>query len=84
MQTKRTPVELNEPPKPERTEELRQYLISASNGLYLYELISAQDGRAVPEALKRAHAALRAEIKRMEAAARQGRSQGEANSEERG
>jgi len=68
MQTKRTSVELNEPPRPERGEELRQYLVSASNGLYLYELVSTQEGCTIPESIRRAHAAVRAELKRMEAA----------------
>lgn len=67
MPAKRTPVELNEPTEVAKTEELRQYLISASNSLYLFELFSEQENRPVPEALKRAHSALRAEIKRMEA-----------------
>jgi hypothetical protein len=79
MQTKRTPVELNEPARPEPSEELREYLLSASNGLYLYELVSAREGCTVPESLKRAHSAVRAELKRMEAAraARTSRSQDE-------
>jgi hypothetical protein len=69
----RRPVELNEPSRP-RAEpgELRQYLISASNELYLFELLARQHGRPVPEALRRAHASIRAELKRLEAEERSG------------
>jgi hypothetical protein len=79
MQTKRTPVELNEPAQPEPSEELREYLISASNGLYLYELVSTREGCTVPESIKRAHSAVRAELKRLDAArsARTSRSEDE-------
>lgn len=68
MQTKRTPVELNEPARPEPSEELWEFLVSASNGLYLYELVSLREGCNVPESIKRAHSAVRAELRRMEAA----------------
>jgi hypothetical protein len=64
---KRTSVELNEPARPEPVEELREYLLSASNGLYLYELVCTRHGTTVPDTLKRAHSAIRAEIKRMDA-----------------
>jgi hypothetical protein len=65
-------IELNEPSAAERTEELEQHLISASNELYLYELLCLQNGRAVPEAIKRARSAVRAEIKRLQSARRTG------------
>lgn len=65
MSDKPKSVELNEPSRPERTEQREQHLLSASNELYLYELLSTQDGRPVPEAIKRAHSAVRAEIKRL-------------------
>lgn len=70
MSDKPKTVELNEPSRPERTEQREQHLISASNELYLYELLSIQDGRPVPEAIKRAHSAVRAEIKRLHGARR--------------
>jgi hypothetical protein len=59
-------VELNEPSAPRDLNTLRQHLINASNELYLHELRCVQIGRPVPEALKRAHASVRAELKRLE------------------
>ena len=59
-------VELNEPSRPEsQLTELREHLVSASNELYLFEKRSLQCGRAVPSALRRAHTAIRAEMKRV-------------------
>lgn len=70
MPDKPKTIELNEPSRPEYTEQREQHLISASNELYLYELLSIQEGRAVPEAIKRAHSAVRAEIKRLHSSRR--------------
>lgn len=70
MPDKPKTIELNEPSRAERTEECEQHLISASNELYLYELLSVQEGRPVPEAIKRAHSAVRAELKRLHSARR--------------
>jgi hypothetical protein len=59
-------VELNEPSRPEsRLTELREHLVSASNELYLFEKRSLECGRQVPSALRRAHMAIRAEMKRV-------------------
>ena len=67
MSTKARIVELNEPSHPkDRPGELRQHLISASNQLYLHELLCIQLGRKVSPSLKRAHASVRAEIRRLE------------------
>jgi len=62
----RKTVELNEPSRPPLPPELRQHLINASNELYLFEQRSAQARRAVSPALSRAHAAIRAELRRLE------------------
>lgn len=60
-------VELNEPSRPEsRLIELREHLVSASNELYLFEKRSLESGRSVPSALRRAHTAIRAEMKRIQ------------------
>lgn len=68
MPEPRKTVELNEPTQPQKSPaEFAQHLISASNELYLFELKCIQNGRTVPETLKRAHAALRAELKRLAA-----------------
>lgn len=70
MSQPRRQIELNEPAR--RTvsvREFRQHLVSASNELYLHELLCVQQGREVPAPLKRAHAAIRAELKRLEAEA---------------
>jgi hypothetical protein len=65
----RKPIELNEPAaRRELPRELRQHLISASNQLYLHEQLCEQHGAEVPEALKRAHRAIKAELKRLESA----------------
>ena len=58
-------VELNEPSRRAGEDNLREHLLSAANELYLFEQRSAQLHRSVPESLKRAHAAVRAEIKRL-------------------
>jgi hypothetical protein len=59
-------VELNEPSRTEsRLTELREHLVSASNELYLFEKRSLECGRAVPPALRRAHTAIRTEMKRV-------------------
>lgn len=60
-------VELNEPSAPKDLGTLRQHLINASNEVYLFELTCTQVGREVPEALRRAHASIRAELRRIEA-----------------
>jgi hypothetical protein len=61
-------VELNEPSqRAEKAREFRQHLISASNELYLHEMLCTQQGRPFPESLRRAHASVRAELKRLEA-----------------
>jgi hypothetical protein len=46
---------------------MRQHLLSASNELYLHELLCIRLGIDVAPALKRAHSSIRAEIKRLEA-----------------
>lgn len=59
-------VELNEPSRPgSQLTELREHLVSASNELYLFEKRSLECGRTVPAALRRAHTAIRAEMKRV-------------------
>jgi hypothetical protein len=68
MTAKQRTVELNEPSaQKDRPAELRQHLLSASNQLYLYELLCIQLGQDPPTAIKRAHATVRAELKRLEA-----------------
>jgi hypothetical protein len=63
----RLTVELNQPSRPEsRLTELREHLVSASNELYLFEKRSLECGRSVPSALRRAHTAIRAEMKRVQ------------------
>ena len=59
-------VELNEPSAPQCLSTLRQHLINASNELYLYELQSTKNNRPIPEAVKRAHTAVKAELRRIE------------------
>jgi hypothetical protein len=61
-------IEINSPGRAEDETELREHLVSASNELYLVELLCAQRGREVPAGVRRAHAAVRAELKRLEAA----------------
>ncbi|MFN3651222.1 MAG: hypothetical protein ACK47B_16725 [Armatimonadota bacterium] len=62
-------LELNEPTASQSIdEEMRQHLISASNELFLYVMLCERHGREVPSAIQRAHASVRAELKRMEAA----------------
>ncbi len=68
MTRQRQGVELNEPPRREPgAAELRQHLINASNELYLHELECETYGRPVPPALRRAHASIKAELRRLEA-----------------
>jgi hypothetical protein len=59
-------VELNEGSRPGSARELRQHLLNASNELYLHEQRCLRSGRPLPEALRRAHAAVRAELRRIE------------------
>ena len=54
----------------EQALEFRQHLINASNELYLHQMLCEQHGHAFPASLKRAYRAVRAELKRLEAAAR--------------
>lgn len=64
----RQSVELNEPPRREPGgAELRQHLINASNELYLHELRCETYGRPVTPALRRAHASIKAELRRLDA-----------------
>jgi len=63
----RQPLELNEPPRREPGwNELRQHLINASNELYLYDLLCLKQGQECPAALRRAHQAIRSELRRLE------------------
>jgi hypothetical protein len=64
-------VEINVAGRRRETQELRQYLVTASNELYLYEMECEGQGQPVPAPLKRAHAAIRAEVRRLEAEAEQ-------------
>jgi len=64
--TPRKTIELNEPSRPELARELREHLASASNELYLHEMLCRQCGREVSPALERAHRAIRAELRRLE------------------
>jgi hypothetical protein len=67
MADERRVLELNEPARRrERAREFRQHLISASNELFLHERLCEEQGRPFPPALKRAHASIRAELKRLE------------------
>ena len=61
-------VELNEPARRrDEAREFRQHLVNASGELYLHEQLCLRHGRELPAALKRAHAAIRSELKRLEA-----------------
>ena len=61
-------VELNEPArKRDEAREFRQHLLNASNELYLHEQLCLRHGRELPQALRRAHGAIRSELKRLEA-----------------
>lgn len=51
-----------------RAREFRQHLLSASNELFLHERLCREHGRPFPEALRRAHRAIRAELRRLDAA----------------
>ncbi len=65
-------VELNEPARlREEAREFRQHLVNASNELYLHEQLCLRHGRELPSALKRAHGAIRTELKRLEAEEKQ-------------
>jgi hypothetical protein len=63
-------IEINSPGRVEDETELREHLVSASNELYLFELLCIRQGREVPAGVRRAHAAVRAELKRLEMARR--------------
>lgn len=52
----------------EAAREFRQHLINASNELYLQEQLCLADGQPFPETLRQAHAAIRAELRRLEEA----------------
>jgi hypothetical protein len=68
---KRREIEINAAAeRREEALEFRQHLINASNELYLHQMLCAQHGHAFPASLKRAYSAVRAELKRLEAAAR--------------
>ena len=68
MKVQRRVLELNEPGRPpEAAHEIRQHLVNASNELYLHELSCIRRGRPIPEALRRARASIRAELRRLEA-----------------
>jgi hypothetical protein len=60
-------IELNEPSRRAGEDALREHLISAANEIYLFEHRSLLIDRPVPEAVKRAHSAIRAELKRLNA-----------------
>lgn len=60
-------MELNTPARRrEQAREFRQHLMNASNELYLHDLKCREFGRPFPESLRRAHAAIRAELRRLE------------------
>lgn len=52
----------------EAAREFRQHLINASNELYLQEQLCLADGQPFPAALRQAHTAIRAELRRLEEA----------------
>ncbi len=64
--TRREP-ELNEQPQRREARELAEFLVSASNALFLHERLCQEEGLPVPASIQRAHAAIRAELKRLEA-----------------
>ena len=65
----KTELELNaRTRRKEAAREFRQHLINASNELYLQEQLCLTDGRPFPESLRQAHAAIRAELRRLEEA----------------
>ncbi len=69
MPTPPRELELNEQTRRrDQDREFREHLINASNELYLHEQLCLQYGRPCPEALTRAHAAIRAELARLEGA----------------
>ena len=67
MSTHRTEVEINAARRRQKASEFRQHLVNASNELYLHEMLCAEHGRPVPPSLRRAHATIRAELKRLSA-----------------
>lgn len=60
-------VELNADRRRQEAREFRQHLITASNELFLHARRCEEAGRPLPESLRRAHATVRAEIRRLEA-----------------
>jgi hypothetical protein len=60
-------VELNVERRRQEAREFRQHLITASNELFLHARRCVEAGRPLPESLRRAHATVRAEIRRLEA-----------------
>ena len=60
-------VELNAERRHQEAKEFRQHLITASNELFLHARRCEEEGRPFPDSLRRAHAAVRAEIRRLEA-----------------
>ena len=66
MSVPRREIELNASRREREAGEFCQHLINASNELYLYEMLCLEHDRPVPGPLKRAHAAIRAELKRLE------------------
>ena len=66
VSAQRREVELNTDRRRREAREFRQHLINASNELYLHALQCAEQGRPYPESLKRAHSAIRAELKRLD------------------
>lgn len=60
-------VELNTArPRESARTELREALISACESLYRVELLCEELGEPVPPSLRRAHAGVRAELRRLE------------------
>ena len=69
MSAQRREIEINTAARRrERAAEFRQHLINASNELYLHEMLCLQHGLPFPASLRRAHGAIRAELKRLERA----------------
>lgn len=66
MSVQRREVEINAARRRQKALEFRQHLINASNELYLHEMQCLDEGREFPESLRRAHSAVRAELRRLE------------------
>jgi glutamyl-tRNA reductase len=66
MHSGRREVELNAARRRQEAREAREHLVTASNELFLHELKCRETGRTIPESLRRAHAAIRAELRRLE------------------